>query len=295
MTQRRSKGANQTLLSPWSPHCCPRSRGSNLRKNKKRQRKSDILPSCCVVSSQVQVFGLYTREGFHENFDCPIKVSVDYELFRQVSYCTLLFTLFRKVNRNFQCSYSSCFALLLQVVALHPQFTKSNHKQFVTGGNKVGLHHTPFHSRHLRHFRQQWFTLIVSGRNLISQNLLTLARPEATRRTLSGVWKALTFLSLCWSALGRAAHFHKVLFFSRRCLKGNASQSRQVDVIIKRLYSVRISAYSDDLPERCLRKRGHHRRWSLGYIRFVFLRFSMETNNPLSPEKQLLSTAVNWF
>uniref|UniRef100_A0A4W6CQ03 Vacuolar protein sorting-associated protein 41 homolog n=1 Tax=Lates calcarifer TaxID=8187 RepID=A0A4W6CQ03_LATCA len=47
----------------------------------------------------VQVFGLYTREGFHENFDCPIKV-----------------------------------------VALHPQFTKSNYKQFVTGGNKLLLY-----------------------------------------------------------------------------------------------------------------------------------------------------------
>uniref|UniRef100_A0A4W4ETP2 Vacuolar protein sorting-associated protein 41 homolog n=1 Tax=Electrophorus electricus TaxID=8005 RepID=A0A4W4ETP2_ELEEL len=47
----------------------------------------------------VQVFGLYTREGFHENFDCPIKV-----------------------------------------VALHPQFSKSNNKQFVTGGNKLLLY-----------------------------------------------------------------------------------------------------------------------------------------------------------
>uniref|UniRef100_A0A665WJ15 Vacuolar protein sorting-associated protein 41 homolog n=1 Tax=Echeneis naucrates TaxID=173247 RepID=A0A665WJ15_ECHNA len=47
----------------------------------------------------VQVFGLYTREGFHDNFDCPIKV-----------------------------------------VALHPQFTRSNYKQFVTGGNKLLLY-----------------------------------------------------------------------------------------------------------------------------------------------------------
>uniref|UniRef100_A0A3P8ZP99 Vacuolar protein sorting-associated protein 41 homolog n=1 Tax=Esox lucius TaxID=8010 RepID=A0A3P8ZP99_ESOLU len=47
----------------------------------------------------VQVFGLYTREGFHENFDCPIKV-----------------------------------------VALHPRFSSSNCKQFVTGGNKLLLY-----------------------------------------------------------------------------------------------------------------------------------------------------------
>lgn len=53
----------------------------------------------CSEDGKVQVFGLYTREGFHENFDCPIKV-----------------------------------------VALHPQFSKSNYKQFVTGGNKVGTY-----------------------------------------------------------------------------------------------------------------------------------------------------------
>lgn len=86
------------------------------------------------------------------------------------------------------------------------------------------------------------------------------------------VWKALTFLSLCWSALGRAAHFHKVLF-SQQCLKGNASQAQQVDVIIKRVYSVRISTYSDALPERCLWEEVHHQRWNVGYIRFVFLCF----------------------
>uniref|UniRef100_A0A4W4EUA8 Vacuolar protein sorting-associated protein 41 homolog n=1 Tax=Electrophorus electricus TaxID=8005 RepID=A0A4W4EUA8_ELEEL len=53
----------------------------------------------CSEDGKVQVFGLYTREGFHENFDCPIKV-----------------------------------------VALHPQFSKSNNKQFVTGGNKLLLY-----------------------------------------------------------------------------------------------------------------------------------------------------------
>uniref|UniRef100_H2M7Z1 Vacuolar protein sorting-associated protein 41 homolog n=1 Tax=Oryzias latipes TaxID=8090 RepID=H2M7Z1_ORYLA len=29
----------------------------------------------CSEDGKVQVFGLYTREGFHENFDCPVKVS----------------------------------------------------------------------------------------------------------------------------------------------------------------------------------------------------------------------------
>uniref|UniRef100_A0A3B3TDL1 Vacuolar protein sorting-associated protein 41 homolog n=1 Tax=Paramormyrops kingsleyae TaxID=1676925 RepID=A0A3B3TDL1_9TELE len=53
----------------------------------------------CSEDGKVQVFGLYTREGFHENFDCPIKV-----------------------------------------VALHPQFSRSNNKQFVTGGNKLLLY-----------------------------------------------------------------------------------------------------------------------------------------------------------
>ncbi|KAF3836339.1 hypothetical protein F7725_028897 [Dissostichus mawsoni] len=53
----------------------------------------------CSEDGKVQVFGLYTREGFHENFDCPIKV-----------------------------------------VALHPQFSRSNYKQFVTGGNKLLLY-----------------------------------------------------------------------------------------------------------------------------------------------------------
>ncbi|XP_042202802.1 vacuolar protein sorting-associated protein 41 homolog isoform X2 [Callorhinchus milii] len=28
----------------------------------------------CTEDGKVQVFGLYTREGFHENFDCPIKI-----------------------------------------------------------------------------------------------------------------------------------------------------------------------------------------------------------------------------
>uniref|UniRef100_I3JFU8 Vacuolar protein sorting-associated protein 41 homolog n=1 Tax=Oreochromis niloticus TaxID=8128 RepID=I3JFU8_ORENI len=60
----------------------------------------------------VQVFGLYTREGFHENFDCPIKV-----------------------------------------VALHPQFTRSNYKQFVTGGNKLLLYE--------RNWLNRWKTSVL--------------------------------------------------------------------------------------------------------------------------------------
>ncbi|CAH2283278.1 vacuolar sorting-associated 41 homolog isoform X2 [Pelobates cultripes] len=53
----------------------------------------------CSEDGKVQVFGLYSREGLHEIFDCPIKI-----------------------------------------VAVHPQFAKSNCKQFVTGGNKLLLY-----------------------------------------------------------------------------------------------------------------------------------------------------------
>ncbi|XP_075068680.1 vacuolar protein sorting-associated protein 41 homolog [Mixophyes fleayi] len=53
----------------------------------------------CAEDGKVQVFGLYSREGLHEIFDCPIKI-----------------------------------------VAVHPQFGKSNCKQFVTGGNKLLLY-----------------------------------------------------------------------------------------------------------------------------------------------------------
>uniref|UniRef100_A0A7N6AL36 Vacuolar protein sorting-associated protein 41 homolog n=1 Tax=Anabas testudineus TaxID=64144 RepID=A0A7N6AL36_ANATE len=66
----------------------------------------------CSEDGKVQVFGLYTREGFHENFDCPIKV-----------------------------------------VALHPQFTKSNYKQFVTGGNKLLLYE--------RNWLNRWKTCVL--------------------------------------------------------------------------------------------------------------------------------------
>uniref|UniRef100_A0A8C2CQG9 Vacuolar protein sorting-associated protein 41 homolog n=1 Tax=Cyprinus carpio TaxID=7962 RepID=A0A8C2CQG9_CYPCA len=66
----------------------------------------------CSEDGKVQVFGLYTREGFHENFDCPIKV-----------------------------------------VALHPQFSKSNNKQFVTGGNKLLLYE--------RNWLNRWKTSVL--------------------------------------------------------------------------------------------------------------------------------------
>lgn len=51
--------------------------------------------------------------------------------------------------------------------------------------------------------------------------------------------EALTFLSLCWSALRRAAHFHKVLLAQRR-LKSIAAQARQIDVIIKKVHRLRL-------------------------------------------------------
>uniref|UniRef100_A0A672T736 Vacuolar protein sorting-associated protein 41 homolog n=1 Tax=Sinocyclocheilus grahami TaxID=75366 RepID=A0A672T736_SINGR len=66
----------------------------------------------CSEDGKVQVVGLYTREGFHENFDCPIKV-----------------------------------------VALHPQFSKSNNKQFVTGGNKILLYE--------RNWLNRWKTSVL--------------------------------------------------------------------------------------------------------------------------------------
>lgn len=72
---------------------------------------------------QVQVFGLYTREGFHENFDCPIKVSL-YKAGISLPHCLT------SVVISF---------VVLKVVALHPQFTRSNYKQFVTGGKKVSV------------------------------------------------------------------------------------------------------------------------------------------------------------
>uniref|UniRef100_A0A668V8B8 Vacuolar protein sorting-associated protein 41 homolog n=1 Tax=Oreochromis aureus TaxID=47969 RepID=A0A668V8B8_OREAU len=37
----------------------------------------------CSEDGKVQVFGLYTREGFHENFDCPIKVSFSLLLYER--------------------------------------------------------------------------------------------------------------------------------------------------------------------------------------------------------------------
>uniref|UniRef100_A0A1A8EVJ0 Vacuolar protein sorting-associated protein 41 homolog n=1 Tax=Nothobranchius korthausae TaxID=1143690 RepID=A0A1A8EVJ0_9TELE len=66
----------------------------------------------CSEDGKVQVFGLYTREGFHDNFDCPIKA-----------------------------------------VALHPQFSRSNYKQFVTGGNKLLLYE--------RNWLNRWKTLVL--------------------------------------------------------------------------------------------------------------------------------------
>lgn len=134
--------------------------------------------------------------------------------------------------------------IVLQVVALHPQFTRSNYKQFVTGGNKVGLRTTFSLCSHYVQFLPFPATIIhpdcVRGQNRILQ---TFSLWLGWRRRCTGlclVWKALSFLSLWWSALGRAAHFHKVLF-AQQCLKGNASQARQVDVIIKRVHSLRIS------------------------------------------------------
>lgn len=131
------------------------------------------------------------------------------------------------------------------MVALHPQFNRSNYKQFVTGGNKVGLRSILFPCSHYVQFSPFPATIIhpdcVRGETETSEPAHSGSAdgdaPFVCRE------KALSFLSVCWSALGRAAHFHKVLFAQQR-LKGNASQARQVDVIIQRVHSLRISGIS---------------------------------------------------
>uniref|UniRef100_A0A3Q2X831 VPS41 subunit of HOPS complex n=1 Tax=Hippocampus comes TaxID=109280 RepID=A0A3Q2X831_HIPCM len=92
----------------------------------------------CSEDGKVQVFGLYTREGFHENFDCPIKV-----------------------------------------VALHPHFSRSNSKQFVTGGNKLLLYERNWMNRwktSLLHEGEgtitnvQWRTNLIAWANNVVRN-----------------------------------------------------------------------------------------------------------------------------
>ncbi|MBN3324662.1 VPS41 protein, partial [Atractosteus spatula] len=112
----------------------------------------------CSEDGKVQVFGLYTREGFHDNFDCPIKV-----------------------------------------VALHPQFGKSNSKQFVTGGNKV----TP----QQRHEGEGTITSIKWRANLIAwaNNVGVRIYDFSTKQRITTVLRDNTSLrpdmypcSLCW-------------------------------------------------------------------------------------------------
>lgn len=109
-------------------------------------------------------------------------------------------------------------------------------------------------------------------------------KPEPARlpsllglRQDAGLWRErLTFLSLCWSALGRAGHFHKVLFFQHR-LKGNASQAQQVDVIIQ--YSVRIFAYSDDFSKFSVHGRCFAIKVKTYLCKFVTLWIFLEVNH----------------
>ncbi|XP_072108209.1 vacuolar protein sorting-associated protein 41 homolog isoform X1 [Mobula birostris] len=72
---------------------------SSVKVNQISLDESGEYIGICSDDGKVQVVGLYTREGFHESFDCPIKI-----------------------------------------VALHPQFSRSSSKQFITGSNKLLLY-----------------------------------------------------------------------------------------------------------------------------------------------------------
>lgn len=128
-----------------------------------------------------------------------------------------------------------------------------------------------------RHFLQQWFILIVSGPNRILQTF-SLWPGWCWCTGLCLLWKALSFLSLCWSALGRAAHFHKVLF-AQQCLKGNASQARQKYVIIKRVHSLRIFGRIQwSLSwKSCLAGMSPRKVKTILGVRFVILFFGSKT------------------
>uniref|UniRef100_A0A8B9L2V7 VPS41 subunit of HOPS complex n=1 Tax=Astyanax mexicanus TaxID=7994 RepID=A0A8B9L2V7_ASTMX len=123
----------------------------------------------CSEDGKVQVFGLYTREGFHESFDCPIKV-----------------------------------------VALHPQFSKSNNKQFVTGGNKLLLYERNWLNRwktSTLHEGEGSITNIKWRANLIAwaNNVGVKIYDISTKQRITNVLRDNTSLrpdmypcSLCW-------------------------------------------------------------------------------------------------
>ncbi|XP_014884004.1 vacuolar protein sorting-associated protein 41 homolog isoform X1 [Poecilia latipinna] len=123
----------------------------------------------CSEDGKVQVFGLYTREGFHESFDCPVKV-----------------------------------------VALHPQFSRSNYKQFVTGGNKLLLYEKNWLNRwktQVLHEGEGTITNVKWRANLIAwaNNLGVKIYDFSTKQRITNVLRDNVSLrpdmypcSLCW-------------------------------------------------------------------------------------------------
>ncbi|KAG7231171.1 hypothetical protein INR49_012002 [Caranx melampygus] len=109
--ERLSNGVTE-ILQKDAASCMTVHDKSSVKINQISLDESGEHVGICSEDGKVQVFGLYTREGFHENFDCPIKV-----------------------------------------VALHPQFTRSNYKQFVTGGNKLLLYE--------RNWLNRWKTSVL--------------------------------------------------------------------------------------------------------------------------------------
>ncbi|XP_032875860.1 vacuolar protein sorting-associated protein 41 homolog isoform X1 [Amblyraja radiata] len=93
---------------------------SSVKVNQISLDESGEYIGICSEDGKVQVVGLYTREGFHESFDCPIKI-----------------------------------------VALHPQFSRSSSKQFVTGANKLLLYE--------RNWLNRWkMTVIHEGEGTVT-------------------------------------------------------------------------------------------------------------------------------
>uniref|UniRef100_A0A8C9T5J4 Vacuolar protein sorting-associated protein 41 homolog n=1 Tax=Scleropages formosus TaxID=113540 RepID=A0A8C9T5J4_SCLFO len=123
----------------------------------------------CSEDGKVQVFGLYTREGFHEHFDCPVKV-----------------------------------------VALHPQFSRSNNKQFVTGGNKLLLYErnwlnrwkmVTLHEGEGTITKVKWRANLIAWSNAVGVKIYDIS----TKQRITNVLRDNTSLrpdmypcSLCW-------------------------------------------------------------------------------------------------
>ncbi|MGH0121102.1 UNVERIFIED_CONTAM: hypothetical protein FKN15_070771 [Acipenser sinensis] len=124
----------------------------------------------CSEDGKVQVFGLYTREGFHENFDCPIKIVALHPQFGRSS------------SKQFVTGGS-------KIVALHPQFGRSSSKQFVTGGSKIVALHPQFGRSSSKQFVTGGSKLQLYERNWLNRwKTLTLHEGEGTITNIK--WKA---------------------------------------------------------------------------------------------------------